>query len=165
MKRSSLSQITPLSIPESSRRMRAKRRRASSSPQSDNENECVRDYSKILAPAVDDVPLVEAIQQTSDHEDEPLFHFVQILEDILTCDSSNDCSRLLSDAYSQLIAEASNIVFPNALEPEPSAASRSTNIEDPQQCQRLYKRNRRRAIREIQKSSGQRCSLPPSTVE
>ncbi|GIY62490.1 retrovirus-related Pol polyprotein from type-2 retrotransposable element R2DM [Caerostris darwini] len=162
LRHSAVSQITPLSIPASRRRKRSKRKRASSSPQSDAAHECVRDNSQLLAPPVDDVPLVEAAPQPSDHDDEPLFHFAQIF-DILTCDPSQDCSQLLSEAYSQLVAEASIIALPKASKPAPFTESRSFNIDDPQQCQRLYKRNRRRAIREIQKSSGERCSLSPST--
>ncbi|GIY62516.1 hypothetical protein CDAR_495341 [Caerostris darwini] len=127
-------------------------------------NPLVIEVEQLLAPPVEDIPLVEVASQNSDHADEPLFHFVQIFQDILSCDPSQDCTALLSEAYSQLVAVASNIVLPKEPVPASSTASRSINIDDPQQCQRLYKRNGRRAIREIQKVSGERCSLPPSIV-
>ncbi|GIY48216.1 retrovirus-related Pol polyprotein from type-2 retrotransposable element R2DM [Caerostris darwini] len=124
----------------------------------------VSEASQILAPPVADVPLIDAAPPPSEHEDEPLFHFAPIFQDILACDPSHDCAQLLSDAYCQLITEASSLALPNQSVPVPFSQARPLNIEDPQQCQRLYKRNRRRAIREIQKNVGERCSIPPNDV-
>ncbi|GIY24077.1 hypothetical protein CDAR_617721 [Caerostris darwini] len=147
------------------RRKRSNRKtRASSSPLSDTAQDCVTEVSQLLAPPVADVPLVDAAPPPSEHEDEPLFHFSQIFQDILTCDPSHDCARLLSDAYCQLVTEASSIALPKQSVPVPFSQAQPLNIEDPQQCQRLYKRNRRRAIREIQKTAGERCSISPNAV-
>ncbi|GIY13582.1 retrovirus-related Pol polyprotein from type-1 retrotransposable element R2 [Caerostris darwini] len=112
LRQTALSQITPLHIPASRRRKRSKRKkRASSSPQSDTAQDCVTEVSQLLAPPVADVPFVEAAPQPSEHDDEPLFHFSQIFEDILTCDPSHDCAQMLSDAYCQLVTVASSIAF------------------------------------------------------
>ncbi|GIY89581.1 retrovirus-related Pol polyprotein from type-1 retrotransposable element R2 [Caerostris extrusa] len=46
-----------------------------------------------------------------------LYHFAQIFDDILTCDPSHDGSQLLSEAYTQLVAEASTIALPKVLKP------------------------------------------------
>ncbi|GIX68893.1 retrovirus-related Pol polyprotein from type-1 retrotransposable element R2 [Caerostris darwini] len=165
LRQTALSQVTPLHIPASRRRKRSKRKtRASSSPLSDTAQDCVTEVSQLLAPPVADVPLVDAAPPPSEHEDAPLFHFSQIFQDILTCDPSHDCARLLSDAYCQLVTEASSIALPKQSVPVPFSQAQPLNIEDPQQCQRLYKRNRRRAIREIQKTAGERCSISPNAV-
>ncbi|GIY24083.1 hypothetical protein CDAR_617771 [Caerostris darwini] len=79
--------------------------------------------SQLLAPPVADVPFVEAVPQPSEHDDEPLFHFSQIFEDILNCDPSHDCAQILSDAYCQLVTEASSIALPKASVPAPFSQS------------------------------------------
>ncbi|GIY79276.1 retrovirus-related Pol polyprotein from type-1 retrotransposable element R2 [Caerostris darwini] len=99
-----------------------------------------------------------------EHEDEPLHHFIRIIDEMLECEPSDDGVELLSDTFSQIIVEAKNIVLPNSHQAS-SSTYQALNVDDPQQVQKLYRRNRRRAIREIRGVQGERCAIPPSVVE
>ncbi|GIY90124.1 retrovirus-related Pol polyprotein from type-2 retrotransposable element R2DM [Caerostris extrusa] len=104
------------------------------------------------------------MQVVDEHEDEPLHHLTQLLDDILQCDPSSECSSLLCDAYAQIV-EGKTMVEASATAPAPVSANRVVNIENPQECQTLYHRNRRKAIREIKGAADERCALPPEVVE
>ncbi|GIY13591.1 retrovirus-related Pol polyprotein from type-1 retrotransposable element R2 [Caerostris darwini] len=161
-KRSAIANITPLVIP-SSRRKRTRKVRNNSSPSSDTENTCITEQSQVMAPPVENTTDPDPIQVDDDHQDEPLHHLTQVLDDILNCDPSSEGASLLSDTYAQIVVEATQIVFPIS-PPAPVTINRTVNIEDPQECQKLYRRNRR-AIREIKDAAGERFMLPPEAVE
>ncbi|GIY48851.1 retrovirus-related Pol polyprotein from type-2 retrotransposable element R2DM [Caerostris darwini] len=85
---------------------------------------------------------------------------------MLECEPTDDGVSLLSQTFDQMVAEAKNIVIPNSDQATSSNfQSQPLNIEDPQQCQKLYKRNRRKAIREIRGTQSERCSISPPVVE
>ncbi|GIY49348.1 hypothetical protein CEXT_785791 [Caerostris extrusa] len=153
-KSAALSNITPLLIPSSRRRKRTITSHAITSQ---------AEQSQAMALLVENTTIPESIQVVDEHEDEPLHHQIQVLDDILQCDPSSECSSLLSGAYAQIVADASIIVFPSTA-PAPVTANRVVNIEDHQECQKLYHRNRRKAIREIKGAAGERCALPPEVV-
>ncbi|GIZ00431.1 hypothetical protein CEXT_276161 [Caerostris extrusa] len=137
-KSAALSNITPLLIPSSRRRKRTKKVRNSTSPSSDTENACITEQSQAMAPLL-----------------------TQVLDDILQCDTSSECSSLLSDAYAQIVAEASIIVFPSTA-PSPVSANRVVNIEDPKNVKNSIAGIDGRQLGEIK---GERCALPPEVVE
>ncbi|GIY13583.1 hypothetical protein CDAR_567191 [Caerostris darwini] len=99
---------------------------------------------------------------SSDEDNMHISEVSQVLDDILNCDPSSEGVSLLSDAYAQIVVKAIQIVFPSSA-PAPVTTNRAINIEDPQECQKLYRRNRR-AIREIKDAAGERCMLPPEAV-
>ncbi|GIY32327.1 retrovirus-related Pol polyprotein from type-1 retrotransposable element R2 [Caerostris darwini] len=157
-------QLPALDIPPSRRRKRAKKARTSTPPASDDENQNITDTTQVLAQPIFDDSLTEDSPAPSDHEDEPLHHFKQIFDNILDCEPSDDSAELLSDTFSQIVAEVKNVVLPPS-DRVSFLNSKALNIEDPQQCQKLYKRNRRRAIREIRGNTGERCMIPPPVIE
>ncbi|GIY44250.1 retrovirus-related Pol polyprotein from type-1 retrotransposable element R2 [Caerostris darwini] len=147
-----------LTLPPSRRRKRARRTRPAASPVSDEDNMHISEVSQLLAPPIEDVPLVEVASQNLDHADEPLFHFVQIFQDIL----SSPVSLLRTALHCYLkrirswLRKRPTLSFPKnqchhpLLLPGPLTSMTLSSVSG------STKRNRRRAIREIQKVSGER---------
>ncbi|GIY90128.1 hypothetical protein CEXT_154311 [Caerostris extrusa] len=118
-------------IPSSRRRKRTKKVRNNTSPSSDTEQ------SQGMAPLVDNTTIPDSMQVADEHEDEPLHHLTQVLDDILQCDPSSECTSLLSNAYARIVTEASNIVFPST-DPAPVTTNRVINIEDPKSVKNSF---------------------------
>ncbi|GIY13586.1 retrovirus-related Pol polyprotein from type-1 retrotransposable element R2 [Caerostris darwini] len=138
---------TPLSIPSSRRRRRRKNRR---SPLADSpsQDELQVDADQSLAQPVPDSPVPPSQDSHGEEEKGPLDHYIEPLDNIFSSDPSDDSFQLLADICSQIIAEGKTFLSI----PEPSSSVRSQNgldIQDPETCQKLYRRNRRRAVREI----------------
>ncbi|GIY95357.1 retrovirus-related Pol polyprotein from type-1 retrotransposable element R2, partial [Caerostris extrusa] len=158
------SQLPALVLPPPRRRKRARKARPTASPASDEENAHISEVSQILAPPADADSGVESLQPSPDFEDEPLHHFKQIFDDMLECEPTEDGVELLSETFAQIVTEAKNIVIPNS-DRATVSYSHALNIGDPQQCQKLYRKNRRKAIREIRGTQSERCSIPPPVIE
>ncbi|GIX97741.1 retrovirus-related Pol polyprotein from type-1 retrotransposable element R2 [Caerostris darwini] len=164
LKTEAMSHLPALVLPPSRRRKRAKKVRAVASPSSDVDHQQITDVTQVLAPPPDDDQVVDSIPPSPEHEGEPLHHFVRMIDEMLECEPSADGVELLSETFSQIVVEAKNIVLPNS--PQASSSSfQAVNVDDPQQIQKLYRRNRRRAIREIRGAQGERCAIPPSIIE
>ncbi|GIX97733.1 c2H2-type domain-containing protein [Caerostris darwini] len=162
-KASALQVATPLTIPESRRRKRRKKKRSpvADSP-SRNDNRVDEEHS--LAPPVRGSPVLPSQDAPIDEEKGPLDHYLEPLEHILSSDPTEDSFRLLSDICNQILVEGKS--FLSIKEPASSVRSSQTglDIQDPQTCQKLYRRNRRRAVREIVDNNCNRCNIPLQTL-
>ncbi|GIY48847.1 hypothetical protein CDAR_559501 [Caerostris darwini] len=134
-KRTAIVNSTPLVIPPSRRRKRTRKVRNTSSPSSGTENMCITEQSQVIAPPVENTIDPDPVQIDDDHQDEPLHHLTQVLDDILNCDPSSEGVSLLSDAYAQIVVEAIQIVFPSSA-PALITTNRAINIEDPKNARR-----------------------------
>ncbi|GIY82504.1 hypothetical protein CEXT_352221 [Caerostris extrusa] len=115
------------------------------------------DADQSLAQPVRDSPVPISQDAPVEEEKGPLDHYIEPLNNSLSCDPR----MTLSDFCSQIIAEGKSFLSL----PEPASSARSHNgpdIQDPQTCQKLYRRNRRRAVREIIGNNSERCKVPPT---
>ncbi|GIY77564.1 retrovirus-related Pol polyprotein from type-1 retrotransposable element R2 [Caerostris extrusa] len=161
-KASALQMATPLLIPSSRRRRRRKNRRPPSAG-SPSGSDLQVDADQSLAHPVQDSSVSVLEDATVDEDKGPLDHYIEPLDNILSSDPSDDSFRLLTDISSQIIAEGKSFLSI----PEPVPSTRSFNgpdIQDPETCQKLYRRNRRRAVREIIGTNSERCKVPLHTL-
>ncbi|GIX76426.1 c2H2-type domain-containing protein [Caerostris extrusa] len=96
----------------------------------------------------------DAAQSNDEEEREPLDYYIEPSDDILSSDPSDDSFRLLSVICSQIVVEGRT--FYQSL--SSSASQNGYDITDPQTCQKLYRRNRRRAVRLL--ATIARCKIP-----
>ncbi|GIY44823.1 retrovirus-related Pol polyprotein from type-1 retrotransposable element R2 [Caerostris darwini] len=109
-------------------------------------------------------PVLPSQDTHIDEEKGPLDHYLEPLEHILTSDPSDDSFQLLGEICDQIIVEGKSFLSIK----DPASSVRSSqpglDIQDPQTCQKLYRRNRRRAVREIVDSNCHRCDIPLQTL-
>ncbi|GIY87334.1 retrovirus-related Pol polyprotein from type-1 retrotransposable element R2 [Caerostris extrusa] len=87
---------------------------------------------------------------------------MEMLE-ITVPDAESEVGHLCGGINTQISSDAD--LIRSLQDQATSSYSHALNIEDPQQCQKLYKKNRRKAIREIRGTQSGRCSIPPSLIE
>ncbi|GIY44238.1 retrovirus-related Pol polyprotein from type-1 retrotransposable element R2 [Caerostris darwini] len=127
-----------------------------------NDNRVDEEHS--LAPPVRGSPVLPSQDAPIDEEKGPLDHYLEPLEHILSSDTSEDSFRLLSDICNQILVGGKR--FLSVKEPASSVRSSQTglDIQDPQTCQKLYRRNTRRAVRKIVDNNCNRCNIPLQTL-
>ncbi|XP_035232577.1 uncharacterized protein LOC118204356 [Stegodyphus dumicola] len=99
---------------------------------------------------------------TPEDLDSPLAHFRSGLVQLLSCDLSTNWRRF-EEILDDIISEARDhlkLPLPSARPPPSSPISAS----DPRAIQRLYRRNRRRAMRLITEGESQKCPLDRTSV-
>ncbi|GIY31133.1 retrovirus-related Pol polyprotein from type-2 retrotransposable element R2DM [Caerostris darwini] len=162
-KKSQLRDAAPkLSLPTTARRKTRRKRGNSGSPAFLDEPSVVTDGNTMLAPPVLQEPL--AVSNASDAEDDPgpLSHLHEAFDCLLEGPPSGDYFDTFERYAQDFVQEAILHLFPEGSDRRvPSSSSSSPpNMDDGATCQRLYKRNRRRAVREIMGHAGERCKIP-----
>ncbi|GIY87961.1 retrovirus-related Pol polyprotein from type-2 retrotransposable element R2DM, partial [Caerostris darwini] len=147
-----------LSLPAPSTKKRKRRKRGSQLPSDINEPSTVSDPAAVLAQPV----LQEEFQLCSDEvAPGPLSHFVDQLDRFASDQFPPITFGSFEDLVEDITQAAISHLFPDGPPTGgPSSTSSTTNIDDPATCQRLYTRNRRRAVREIVGTVSEKCKIP-----
>ncbi|GBN93418.1 hypothetical protein AVEN_7644-1 [Araneus ventricosus] len=128
-------------------------------------DECVSDPALVIAQQVDCPGLPTPPDTQVNSEACLLDKFITDLKSICDQDPSDGAFTFLCVTYDQAIAEISSALLP----PLRTSVSRNEPPRfdplDAKEVQRLYKRNRPKAIREISGKSGERCALPTDQLE
>ncbi|GIY31151.1 retrovirus-related Pol polyprotein from type-1 retrotransposable element R2 [Caerostris darwini] len=147
-----------LSLPAPSTRKRSRRKRGTALTSVVCEPSIVSDPAAVLAQPVAQGAALECHEES---DPGPLGHFLGPLDAFLADQVSPDSFRAFEDLVEDISQAAIAHLFPDG---PPSAGhgsnSADINTDDPATCQRLYTRNRRRAVREIVGNIGHRCSIP-----
>ncbi|GIY27770.1 retrovirus-related Pol polyprotein from type-2 retrotransposable element R2DM, partial [Caerostris darwini] len=149
----------PISTSKKSRRKRAKHR-----PTADiGEPSVVHDSNAVLAQPIDQEPLTIDRIVPEDDPPGPLSHFIERLDGLLAGHPSVECFAAFEQVIHDFVNDATVHLFPEGQDkrlPSSSSSSSPPDMEDSATCQKLYRRNRRRAVREITGQSGDRCKIP-----
>ncbi|GBN04875.1 Retrovirus-related Pol polyprotein from type-1 retrotransposable element R2 [Araneus ventricosus] len=128
-------------------------------------DECVSDPALVIAQQVDCPGIPTPPDSQANSEACLLDPFITDMKSICDQDPSDGAFTFLCVTYDQAIAEISSALLPPL---RPSVSRNEPPRFDPldaKEVQRLYKRNRPKAIREISGKSGERCSLPADQLE
>ncbi|GIY63746.1 retrovirus-related Pol polyprotein from type-1 retrotransposable element R2 [Caerostris darwini] len=147
-----------LSLPAPSTKKRKRRKRGSQLTSDINEPSTVSDPAAVLAQPV----LQEEFQICSDEDAPgPLSHFVDQLDRFASDQFPPITFGAFEDLVEDITQAAISHLFPDGPPTGgPSSTSSGTNMDDPATCQRLYTRNRRRAVREIVGTVSEKCKIP-----
>ncbi|GBO17072.1 Retrovirus-related Pol polyprotein from type-1 retrotransposable element R2 [Araneus ventricosus] len=156
----------------SKERKKGRRQDTRQNPNQPDEN--ITDPSVLLAPSLpnaqaEDIPPPEP-------EPGPLTIFCTSLQSFLQEDPSDEAFANFCDTIDQAISEVQKIAISDPDQPAgpiPPVSSTSTdrparrpvNVNDAQSCQKLYRRNPKRAVREIVEGEPIRCDIPTDVLE
>ncbi|GBO35647.1 Retrovirus-related Pol polyprotein from type-1 retrotransposable element R2 [Araneus ventricosus] len=153
-------------------------------------DESITDPTCILAPPAPPTQSTTG-QPTSEEDDQPpgpLAIYIEHLQDFLNQDPTEEFFQMFSETMDMAVSDIQNISFqPSSPSTEQSTDDSSAgipptansapkrknerkekkeiNINDPQSCQILFSRNRKRCVREICEGPPTRCSIPVETIE
>ncbi|GBL64275.1 hypothetical protein AVEN_269518-1 [Araneus ventricosus] len=99
----------------------------------------------------------------------PLSIYIQALEAILQQDPSDEVFVHFCETVEQAVSEVQKISLPddfgNPTPQEPRKQRKPVSVKDTQSAQLLYRRNPKRAVREICEGEPIRCQIPTETIE
>ncbi|GIY30008.1 hypothetical protein CEXT_464761 [Caerostris extrusa] len=158
-KREQLRAAAPkLSLPAPSTKKRNRRKRGNNVLPDIIEPSTVSDPAAVLAQPV----LQTAIQVRPDDSIQgPLVHFLEPLDVFSSDQFSPSTFGPFEDLVEDITQAAITHLFPDGPQSNGTSTSATAiNVDDPATCQRLYTRNRRRAVREIVGNVGDKCNIP-----
>ncbi|GIY63744.1 retrovirus-related Pol polyprotein from type-1 retrotransposable element R2, partial [Caerostris darwini] len=158
-KKADLREAAPkLSLPPPSSRKHKRRRKDAAVPVDIGEPSIVSDPATVLARPVIQGDIVTC---PDDSVGGPISHFLEQLDAFLADQVPTDAFNSFENLVDEIVQTAVSHLFPDGPPPSGSGSSPvKINMDDPATCQRLYTRNRRRAVREITGISGNRCKIP-----
>ncbi|GIZ00473.1 hypothetical protein CEXT_610181 [Caerostris extrusa] len=124
----------------------------------------VADQHAILAPPVVQKPLALDNVVSEEESPGPLSHFLEVFDDLFRDHPSQESFAVFEQHCLEFAHEAIAHLFPEGNDrrmPSSSSSSPPTLKTDIlATCQKLYRRNRRRAVREILGNAGDKCKIP-----
>ncbi|GIY87765.1 retrovirus-related Pol polyprotein from type-2 retrotransposable element R2DM, partial [Caerostris darwini] len=163
-KRAELRAAAPkLSLPASSSKKSRRKRAKHCSTADIDEPSVVQDNNAVLAQPIAQEPLSLDNIVPEDDTPGPLSHFIEVFDGLLGDHPSAECFAAFEQNIHDFVHAATAHLFPEGQDkrlPSSSSSSSPPNMEDSATCQKLYRRNRRRAVREIIGHPGDRCKIP-----
>ncbi|KAF8778865.1 Retrovirus-related Pol polyprotein type-1 like protein [Argiope bruennichi] len=128
---------------------------APASPSSSNQNASA--HVDVLTPP----------DTNEDSESRILDPYIREISLLIEGEATDEAFRYLCSLSDQAVAEIQSAILPGPALPDSNERRpvRAVDIEDPRTCQSLYRRNRRRAIREINGTNGERCDIGLPALE
>ncbi|XP_055947152.1 uncharacterized protein LOC129980793 [Argiope bruennichi] len=147
---------------------RRRRRRLGVNPNAaSNVDESISHPSAVLLPPNTILPTPPPSNNANGDDTSLLAPYIAVLDEMLAVDPDDNSYNYFQSTLDQALAEIYSSVVPGG--PGRRGQSKSgderIDIENAEVCQKLYRRNRRRAIREITGVSGDRCCVPTSTLD
>ncbi|KAF8797215.1 Retrovirus-related Pol polyprotein type-1 like protein [Argiope bruennichi] len=158
-----------ISIP----RRRRRRGRIQGPTPPESEDEAVQVPSAPASPALsnlNDRALVDVLTPPDTNEDSEsriLDPYIREISQLVEGEATEEAFQYLCSLSDQAVAEIQSALLPGPAlhDSNDRRPVRAVDIEDPRTCQSLYRRNRRRAIREINGTSGERCDIGLPALE
>ncbi|GBO38830.1 Retrovirus-related Pol polyprotein from type-2 retrotransposable element R2DM [Araneus ventricosus] len=190
-KASALSSSVQRVIPKMGTTKWRKKKTNNAATSSEPPDEAISDPQYVLGPPLDEPDAQPAPPQDESSSNGPLSIYIEHMQDFLNQDPTDEFFGMFCETVDMAIADIQNISFqqrsnppeqtgeipleqtdessPNQAMMQPSnkkrKSQREINVEDPQSCQTLYGRNRKRAVREICDGPPIRCEIPVEIVE
>ncbi|KAF8797253.1 hypothetical protein HNY73_001538 [Argiope bruennichi] len=147
---------------------RRRRRRLGVNPNAaSNVDESISHPSAVLLPPNTILPTPPPSNNANGDGTSLLAPYIAVLDEMLAVDPDDNSYNYFQSTLDQALAEIYSSVVPGG--PGRRGQSKSgderIDIENAEVCQKLYRRNRRRAIREITGVSGDKCCVPTSTLD
>ncbi|GBN18188.1 hypothetical protein AVEN_36763-1, partial [Araneus ventricosus] len=172
-------------IPRMGTRKWKKKKTNSATTSSEPPDEAITDPTCVLAPPPTQSDSTQPPPPDDEQPPGPLSIYIDHLQDLLNQDPTEEFFQMFTETVEMAMTDIKNLSFQSAsaftdqshgkssVVDHPKADNpsgkkpekREINIIDPQACQSLYNRNRKRCVREICSGPPTRCMIPVETVK